>query len=552
MAEAAFQQALTLHRQGRLDEAGHLYARALQWQPRHFESLRLSGAIALQKEDFPQAVQFLAKAIQANARSAEAHYYLGYAQSRLDQPQAALASYEEAISLKPDFAFVHYDRANLLREMREPEAAVAGYLKAIALKPDYADAFNNCGLALLELEQYSAALAHYDQAVSMRPDFAEAHFNRGNVFLEMKELEAALAGYDHAISLKPDYVEAHLNRGTALNQLGRLDAALASFDQAIALRADAAELHVNRACTLLLSGNFESGWIEYEWRKKTRDRPPVFRDRHFVQPLWLGDEPIAGRTILLYGEQGFGDTLQFCRYAELVATAGARVLLEVEKPLASLLANLKGVSQLLIAGSPLPDFDYHCPLLSLPLAFKTKLGSIPAPDRYLGGDPTKIAKWQARLGQKKSPRIGLTWSGSPLHKNDRNRSIELAALIAHLPDGFQYVSLQKDVREQDRAALAASSSIFSCADDLTDFSETAALCECLDVVVSVDTSTAHLSGAIGARTWILLPRSPDWRWLMDREDTPWYLSARLYRQETPGDWNPVLRRVAKALKQIAG
>jgi ADP-heptose:LPS heptosyltransferase len=245
-----------------------------------------------------------------------------------------------------------------------------------------------------------------------------------------------------------------------------------------------------------------------------------------------------------------GDTIQFCRFAKMVSNLGARVILEVQEPLVGLLATLEGASQIVSRGNSLPTFDYHCPLLSLPLAFNTNLSSIPCSGSYLSRDASKVEQWQAKLGYKAQPRIGLAWSGNAKFTNDRNRSLSIAELIEHLPSGFQYVSLQKEVREADRQILLTCSQILSLTDDLIDFTDTAALCDCLDLVISVDTSVAHLSAALGKTTWLLLPFNSDWRWLMHRDDSPWYPAMKLYRQDRAAGWGGVLAHVARDLAQF--
>jgi len=271
--------------------------------------------------------------------------------------------------------------------------------------------------------------------------------------------------------------------------------------------------------------------------------------RNFTQPLWLGKESIAGKRLLIYSEQGLGDALQFSRFATAVAGLGASVILEVQAPLASLLESLEGVSRVIVDGSPRPECDYRCPLLSLPLALKTRIDTIPAATRYLRSDAAKVARWRTRLGDRSRPRIGLTWSGNPKQGNDRNRSILLADWVDHLPREFEYVCLQKDIRPADQEILAANPWISRLDGDLHTFSDTAALCECLDLVISVCTSVAHLSGALGRPTWVLLPFNPDWRWLLDRDDSPWYPTAKLYRQQAIGDWDGVFTRVAADLRK---
>lgn len=294
-------------------------------------------------------------------------------------------------------------------------------------------------------------------------------------------------------------------------------------------------------------GELKEGWKLYEWRWKTSAQK-VFA-REFSQPLWLGEEAVLGKTILLHSEQGLGDTLQFCRYAPLVKALGLRVLLQVQTPLVRLLAELEGVDAIFGQESAPPIFDYHCPLLSLPLSFRTDLNSIPKAHRYLCPDKDLRDKWSARLGNKNKPRIGIAWSGNSNHKNDQNRSLSLRQLLKYLPERYEYFCLQKDVRDGDLNILGGSN-IRQFSDELRDFAETAALCDLMDLVISVDTSVAHLAGALGKPTWVLLPYVPDWRWLLDREDSPWYPSVRLFRQERAGYWDPVLEKVEYALDTI--
>ncbi len=422
------------------------------------------------------------------------------------------------------------------------ELAQAQTLLEAILKKDskHHDAVQLLSFIAFRTKQYQTALRLLDKSLRICPD-ADAYSNRGIVLYELRQLEAAVASYDQAIALRPGNAEAYSNRGNALKDLGQLDAAVASYDQAIALRPDIGEVRYNKSLALLLGGDLVAGWELHEWRWATEKMKPM--KRIFPQPLWLGKDSIAGKTILLHSEQGFGDTIQFCRYAKLVSDLGARVILEVPKPLLGLLKQLSWVSDVVVDGSPLLPFDYHCPLLSLPLAFKTTVDSIPCPTPYLRAEPGQLAYWTSRLGEKKAPRIGLVWSGKPDHTNDHNRSIGLAALLQHLPARFEYVSLQKEVRDSDRLALESGPHVLHVGNELDDFTNTAALCALMDVIISVDTSVAHLSGALGKPTWVLLPFSPDWRWMLNREDSPWYPSVRLYRQPRVGDWDSVFDRV---------
>lgn len=553
------------------------YEEVLALRPRHLDALNMLGVIALQNGRPAVALEQFTKAIDADPHQAAVYFNRGTAQQQLDRPEDALRSYDQALTIKPDYAESYCNRGLVLAQLENWEAAMASYARALALKPDFAQAHFNRGVACEKLERCEEALAAYDAAVSLEPDFAEAHCNQGRMLARLDRWAPALASYDKAVAIKPKFAEAHFNRGLVLSKLMRADAALAAFDRAIALRAGFAEAHYNRGLVLanlmqidaalagydtaialrpgyveahqnrawlrLLSGDLGPGWIGYEWRWKEPGGADIRHKRIFRRPLWLGEESIAGKTILLHAEQGLGDTLQFCRYAKRVAGLGARVVMEVQPALVPLLQRLPGVSLMVGQGNALPHFDIHCPLMSLPLSFRTTLDSIPGSAGDLEADSSKVAHWRRVLGQDGLPRVGLAWSGSTLHKNDHNRSIPLADMIEYLPAGFQYVSLQKDLREHDRQTLKTGPGLLNVADALNDFSDTAALAACMDIIIAVDTSVAHLSGALGLETWILLPYHADWRWLLGREDSPWYPSARLYRQEHVGDWHGVLGRI---------
>jgi tetratricopeptide (TPR) repeat protein len=359
-------------------------------------------------------------------------------------------------------------------------------------------------------------------------------------------LDDALACIDRALAIDPDNAVVHANRGIVLVALCRLPEALASFDRAVGLKPDYAEAYFGRAVARLLSGDFARGWVDFEWRWKRSNGPAALQRKEFAQPLWLGEKSLVGKTLLVHAEIGLGDTLQFCRYVTLLAELGAKVILQVQPPLVELLADLQGVSRVMTEGQPLPAFDYHCPLLSLPLAFKTELKTIPAERRYLHVDPAKVARWKARMDPA-GRRVGLVWRGDPDNRDDRHRSMALSDLLQHLPVDHRYYSLQKDLSEAEMRIFHAHPTA-SCLADVLDLTETAAVCECMDLVISVDTSVAHLSAALGKPTWILLPFSPDCRWLLSRVDSPWYPSMTLYRQESIGDWRGVLTRVAGDLK----
>jgi hypothetical protein len=429
------------------------------------------------------------------------------------------------------------------------QRAVPLYDQAIALDPARAEAYYKRGNALKNLGRLEAAIASFDQAIALDPGYAHAYCNRGVAQHALGLTSAALSSYDRAIALDNADARAHYNRALLMQDCSRWEEALASYDRAISIDPGFADAQYNRSLALLFTGDFGNGWRAFEWRWNNALRLAIGEQRQFAQPLWLGEESIAGKRLLLYSEGGLGDTLQFCRYATLCAAQGATVLLEVQSPLLGLLAGLDGVAQVFATGGALPPFDYHCPLMSLPLAFRTTFDTIPAAPRYLHASAAGVEQWRRLLGERRRPRIGLAWSGNPDNPVDQRRSIRLADWVAHLPREFQYFRLQKHVREADRAVLAANPFIDSRDEELLNFDSAAPLCTLMDVVISVDTSMAHLSGALGRRTWILLPFNPDWRWLQQRNDSPWYPTAKLYRQEPGGAWNEVLARVAADLRR---
>jgi len=446
------------------------------------------------------------------------------------------------------FAFL-FDQAIRASEAQEFGRALELFDCVIALNPSHAEGYYKRGNVLKNLGQLAAAVASYDEAIDRKPDHAYAYCNRGVTQQALGLYSEALASYDSAIAHDPADAMTHYNRALLLQECGRWDEVIDGYERAISIDPTFADAQYNRALALLYCGELERGWRSYEWRWKNAHRLGMGEQRDFSVPLWLGQQSLAGKTLLLHSEGGLGDTLQFCRYATLAAARGATVYFEVQAPLGELLSKLDGVSEVIVRGSTLPRFDYHCPLMSLPLAFSTGLDSIPLPARYLQCDKTKLTRWQALRAQHGKPRIGLVWSGNPNNVIDQRRSIRLADLAARLPREFDYYRLQRDVRDEDRATLVQSPFISSEDEDVQDFPHIAALCECMDLVVSVDTSIAHLSGTLGRPTWVLLPFIPDWRWLRDRDDSPWYPAMRLFRQRTSGSWGDVLDRVTAELRR---
>lgn len=543
LTNAKLQQALQLHRQGKLADAEVLYREVLQRTPGDFVALHRLGLIASHRKRFDDAVRLIDQALAGTPDYARALNDRGIAFHRMRRLDAALESYDRALALKPDYAEALSNRATALKDLGRLDEALASYDAALALRPEYADALYNRGNTLTILDRLDEAVASYDRALAIRPEYADAWNNRGNAQRKLKRPGEALESYDQALAIRPDYAQALTNRGIALKDMKQLDAALAWFEKAQTIRPDYPELPWNEGLCRLLTGDFEAGWQKYELRWQSDALRHAKRD--FTQPVWLGAPDIAGKTVLLHAEQGMGDTIQFCRYAKRVAATGATVLLEVQQPLKTLLSGVAGVARLLGRDDALPPFDYHCPLLSLPLAFKTTLETIPAENPYFRADPDRVRRWREKIGEETRPRVGFAWSGNAATINDGDRSIPLAEFISLVSDSAQFFTLQKDVRPADRAVLEARNDIVHFG---ADFADTAALIELMDVVVTVDTSIGHLAGAMGKPAWILLPFVPDWRWMLDRDTSPWYPTARLFRQPTPGDWDSV---IANAAAQIS-
>lgn len=508
---ARLNTALALHQQGRLDQAEQLYKEILLAQPQNFNALQLLATIAVQRGHSAAALELLSHVFRLNPNHASSLNNRGIALFQQNRLEEALASYDRALELEPDYAEAHNNRAHALLDLKRPEEALESCERALAIRPAFLDALINRGAILLDLKRPEEALASYQRALDIAPDDPVALSNRGNALLDLRRSDEALDSCMRAYAIKPDYADAHWNESL---------------------------------CRLRM-GDYERGWREYEWRWK---RSPLMDQMKLVaQPLWLGEPPLAGKTILLHAEQGLGDTLQFCRYAPLLAAQGARVVLEVPPSLKAVCQTLAGVDTLLAAGEALPPFDLHTPLLSLPLALGTRLDSIPAEVPYLHADAQKVAAWKALLGQRTRPHIGLAWSGNPAHKKDRSRSLSFAELAELIDASAEFICLQKEIRSEDEEAVRRQANLLIVSERLKDFADTAALIEALDLVITVDTSVAHLAGAMGKPVWILLPFAPDWRWLLDRADSPWYPSARLFRQPQPGLWAPVMAELRRAL-----
>jgi len=508
-----FDRAHAAHRDGALAQADKRYKAVLARDPHHVGALHMLGYLNYQAGRPAQALQYLAQALKQNGRSAEILSTFGLVLHTLGR-------FDEALT--------HYDTA-------------------LAFTPEDADLVNRRGAACLRLGRADEALANFERVLALHPRHVDALGNRGNALVALNRPEEAIASYDAAIRIGGERAQLLTNRAHASRRLDRLDEAAADLERALAIEPDFAEASFERALARLACGDFAGGWRDYERRWQT-GAFAVHR-RTFRSPLWTGEQTLEGRTILLHAEQGFGDAIQFVRYAPLAAARGATLVLEVQPELARLMAGVSGVDRAIARGDKLPRFDFHCPLMSLPRAFGTTLESVPAKTPYLEARDADVSAWAARLPQGR-PRIGVCWAGSRSHSNDLNRSLPLAR-FAEVWKGTDahIVSLQQAPSDDDRALLCECG-VAEVAWMLRDFADTAALIKNLDVVVTVDTAIAHLAGALAVPTLVLLPFAADFRWLRERPDSPWYPTARLFRQPRFAEWQPAVEEVREQLRQI--
>ena len=546
--EAHYNLGIVLGRQDKLDEAVASYQQALQLKSDYPEAHNNLGTVLIRQGKLDEAVASYQEAIRLKPADPEAHNNLGIVLARQDKLDEAVASYQEALRLKPNYPEAHSNLGNAFQEQNKLDEAIASCQEALRLKPDSAEAHHNLGLVLAKQDRLEEAVASFQQAVRLKPDYPWAHHNLGIVLGKQDKLDEAMASFQQAIRLKPDYPDAHNNLGLVLWRQGRLDEAVASYQQALRLKPDYPEAHWNLALVWLTMGHLEQGWPGYEWRWKCKEFRPL---PPFQPPLWDGS-PLDGRTILVHAEQGLGDTLQFIRYVPLVQQRGGRVILVCQPPLIRLLTRSLGIEQLLAQGDPLPEFDLHVPLLSLPGLLGTNLESVPADVPYLEAEPQLVAAWRQRLGSYPGFKIGIVWQGNPDQRMDRFRSAPLSQLapLARVP-GVHLLSLQKGPGAEQLAALTDRFPVIDLGSGLADFLDTAAVLKNLDLVVSVDTSVAHLAGALGIPVWVAVSFPADWRWLMGRDDSPWYPTMRLFRQGKAGDWAGVFAEIQVAAEKMA-
>lgn len=514
-----FEQAVGFHRAGEDDKAEILYRAVLVLDPSH----------------------------------AEAHYNLGlifYTQRRLPE---AIAAYRDAIFSRSDYADAYSNLGTILKEQGRLDDAIRLYRQAVALAPESAVGYGNLGVAFNDQGKHEQAIAACRQAIAIAPDYEWPYVNMAPALLESGQAAESHKICRRAIALKPGMAMAHYNFAASAKSLNRIDECIAAFRQAIDLQPDFAEAHFGLGQVLLMKGDFEAGWPEYDWRWRLAEYTWL-RNIHgeFPQPRWRGED-LTGKTILIYAEQGLGDAIQYVRYIPRVVLKGGKVILAVHPPLKPLFNTIPGVTVVTLDQVPLPHFDFHCPLLSLPWVFGTRLGSVPAEIPYLSADPAKTASWRERMAGD-GLRVGIVWAGNPTQRGDRWRSPRLGAVMPLFDvPGVDFFALQMGPGRQDLATCPLPAHVRDLGEEIGDFADTAAIMAGLDLMITSCTAPLHLACAMGVPTWAIIPYAPHFLWQLERSDSPWYPTLRLYRQTALGtDWTAPVRRVAADLAEMAG
>ncbi|MDR3509905.1 MAG: tetratricopeptide repeat protein [Caulobacteraceae bacterium] len=565
-----------------LDEALACYDRAIALAPGYADAHTNRASLLRRQRRLKEAEAGYQTALALNPNSALAHYNHGLMLAEDIRPAEALVAYDRALALSPDMALAYSHRGNVLSALGRDDDAMASHQRALDLAPNESQVFHNLGLSFGHLNQMKDAVAHQRRALALKPDYAEAHAALASalaelsqtdeamaealraieldpslgmaqtalaqVHMELDDLAAAEAALQRAIALRPRLAQAHVNLGVIRSRQGRFDEALELYDTAMALRPDLWESGYNRGTLRLQLGDYAKGWEGFEFRLKAPDRRRS--DAKYPQPLWM-DQPLAGKTILLHGEQGLGDNIQCVRFAPQVAALGARVILEIHPALIRLAETMPGVAQVIAPGEPFPPTDLRLPLFSLPHRMGASLDTLPGPIPYLDPGQALTEQWRGfmdRRAPRPAPRIGVVWSGNITARVDRGRSFPLSALapLAQAA-GAPLISLQKTYGLDQLSALPEGMEVLTLGEayDAGDMADTAAVLRSLDLVVACDTGVAHLAGALGVPVWLAINANGDWRWLKDRADSPWYPSLRLYRQPTVGDWDGVFQAMAR-------
>lgn len=543
---------------GKFEEAVTAYQQAVSIKPDYAEAYH-NMAIALQSQGkYSAAVEKCKQAVSLKPDYAEAYNTIGFCLEKQEQYAEAVENYKKAIQFKPDFVEAYNHLGVVLNDQNRSAEAIENYKQALRLDPDYAEVYNNLGIALKDQEQFAEAIANFEQAIRLEPDFAEAYYNLANSLRDEARSAEAIENYRQAVHFKPDFAEAYNHLGGVLNAKGEYaevienDKAIENYRRALQIKPNFAEAHWNLSLALLRTGRFTEGWKEYEWRLNPDLKMTAYPHCYEI-PRWDGS-CFTGMRLLVHCEQGLGDTLHFARYLPMVKARGGTVILEIRKPLYRLLQSFPGVDELVEASfdnKPAVKFDYHVSLMDLPKIFATTLATIPAEVPYIHAYPTKAEYWRKKLTGADF-KVGVVWAGSPTHGNDRYRSCTLKhfAPLTEV-DGVRLYGLQKGAAAAQAEEAADEMAITNLGTEFEDFTDTAAAIENLDLVISVDTSVLHLAGAMGKPVWALLPFSPDWRWMLDRQDSPWYPTMKLFRQKKWGQWEPVFQSVAEELRTTA-
>jgi tetratricopeptide (TPR) repeat protein len=547
----AFTQAWEHHQRGDLRRAEEAYRQILRSDPRSARVWFVLANLCEAEGRLAEAVACFRQAAELAPYEAVGHYRLGNALLQLKQLPEAEAAYRRCLQRDPTHVEARVNLGCVLGDLGRPAEAKASYEEALKVLPNLPEVHHNLGNLLRKEKKLDEALACYREALRLKPDYAKAHLNMGVALAMRGDTEEAVRRLEEGVRLEPDHAEAHNSLGTAYCSRGRLDDALAEYALALRLEPDQAEIHWNRSMVWLLRGDYERGWADFEWRWNCAGQKPL---PTFSQPRWDGG-PLEGKSILLHTEQGFGDTLQFIRYAPLVKAKGGRVIVQCQKSLLLLLSRTPGIDQLVAWGAPSPPFDVYAPLMSLPHLFHTTLETVPADTPYLFPHPELVAHWRRELAPVRGLRVGISWQGSPQHPWDRHRSLplELFEPVAQV-EGVSLISLQQGPGREQLEALAGRWDVLSLG-DLVDkaaggFMDTAGILKNLDLVMTVDTAIGHLAGGMGVPAWLALHYTPDYRWLLGRPDSPWYPSLRLFRQPAVGDWPSVFRQMAEALPAL--
>ena len=536
--------ALRYHREGNLDDAKCLYQRVLGMEPQNADALHLLGLIVYQEEQYEIAVRLITQAIQIDSTKPSFCTNLGNVLQKQGKLEESIQAYQKAIQIQPNHVEALFCLGVAFKERDRLEESIQAYQKAIAVRSDFAEAYNNLGNVFQEQGKLEESIQAYQKAIQIQPDYADTYYNLGNVLQKQGKLEESIQAYQKAIQIQPNHVDAYNDLGVIFKEKRQLDKSIQAFQKSIRLNSNFAQAHENLGMLLLLKGDFLNGWKEYEWRWRSVQKS---QKRDFKRPLWDGT-PLDGKSILVYAEQGFGDTIQFIRYIELLPDTGTIIIFACQPELKRLFKSIDRIDALVTKGEVISDFDVHIPLLSLPYIFNTTLDSIPSQTPYLYSDIN--SDFAFILDNEDHFKVGIVWAGSSTHVNDRNRSVNLNQFKELLSiEGCEFFSLQVGLHRADISQNGYDYIIKDLGKMFNDFRDTASAILQLDLVISVDTSVAHLAGALGKEVWTLLPFVPDWRWMFDRSDSPWYPSMTLFRQKKVGNWGDVFQQLKFELMQ---